>query len=69
MVCTWGSGDSGCLGTGHYESSEVPVPVFLPQDLAGCDEVVAEAGGYHNCVILRTKSNTKVKVWGRGDVG
>lgn len=28
-----------------------------------------EAGGYHNGVIVKDNNDTKVFVWGRGDVG
>lgn len=67
---SWGYGGSGCLGTGTYESHDQPTLVqSLP--LEGSAEVqTAEAGGYHNFVVVETEDGgQKVYVWGRGDVG
>lgn len=61
QVCTWGNGNSGCLGHGDCTHKLSPTVV---ETLAGVVAVYGDCGAFH-CAIVTSEG--ELWTWGRGD--
>jgi alpha-tubulin suppressor-like RCC1 family protein len=67
QVRCWGYNDTGALGDGTTDDSNLPVPVRNGSDSANLTGVVGiSAAGYSTCALL---SNGQVRCWGENDYG
>jgi hypothetical protein len=61
QVCTWGNGNSGCLGHGDRTHKLSPTVI---ETLAGVVAVYGDCGAFH-CAIVTSEG--ELWTWGRGD--